>query len=170
MATQPAGTSQEHGGLRLAGEADPDLAGEGAGEGQPTAGVELRFHRGETRCEQDRLFIETYVGSNRTVTAIVILRVPSMVAILVQERLAVRAPIPLARNLAAPIENINDPVKSGVALQGRLIVSVEVRFLEFIAIRIVFPLHDGIAVRDDYRLSVRADESYQDFVASLVVD
>ena len=39
MATQPAGTSQEHGGLRLAGEADPDLAGEGAGEGQPTAGV-----------------------------------------------------------------------------------------------------------------------------------
>src|SRR5205085_7100456 len=39
IATQPAGTSQEHGGLRLAGEADPDLAGEGAGEGQPTAGV-----------------------------------------------------------------------------------------------------------------------------------
>src|SRR5205085_8581581 len=135
----------------------------------PAASVELRFHRGET-CEQDRLFIETYVGKNRTVTAIVILRVQSMVAILVQERLAVRAPIPLARNLAAPIENINDPVKSGVALQGRLIVSVEVCFLEFIAIRIVFPLHDGIAVRDNYRLSVHADESYPDFVASLVVD
>src|SRR5205807_9070458 len=40
MATQPAGTSQEHsGGLRLAGEADPDLAREEAGEAQPTAGV-----------------------------------------------------------------------------------------------------------------------------------
>jgi peptide/nickel transport system permease protein len=39
MATQPAGTSQNHQGLRLAGEYAPEPAGESGEEAQPTAGV-----------------------------------------------------------------------------------------------------------------------------------
>src|SRR5437588_1999048 len=39
MATQPAGTSQNHQGLRLAGEDAPEPAGESGEEAQPTAGV-----------------------------------------------------------------------------------------------------------------------------------
>src|SRR5258708_40278135 len=39
MATQPTGTSQDQGGLRLAREPAPELAGESIEEPQPTAGV-----------------------------------------------------------------------------------------------------------------------------------
>src|SRR2546423_583935 len=59
--------------------------------------IELRLHRGESRGKQDRLLVQTYIGRDRPVSPVVILCVPSVVAILMEERFPIHAMIALAR-------------------------------------------------------------------------
>src|SRR5256885_1042466 len=126
--------------------------------GLSAAGVEFRLHRREAGGKHDRFFIETYIGGDGAITTVVILCVPSVVPILVQEWLVVRAPVSFARYLAATVEDIDDPVNSGIAFQGRFIGSVKVGFLQLVPIGIVFPFNDRVTARDDDGLAVAADE------------
>src|SRR3954471_6779834 len=83
--------------------------------------VEFRFHRGETGREQDRLFVPPDVSGNCPITPVIILRIPSVVAVFVQEGFALRAPVSLPCDLAAAIEDIDYAMNSRLAFQSRLI-------------------------------------------------
>src|SRR5256885_17107876 len=121
--------------------------------------IELRLHRGESRGKQDRLLVQTYIGRDRPVSPVVILCVPSVIAILMEERFVVRSPIPFPRHFATPVEGTNYPTDSRIPFRGRFIVRVEVGFFQFVPIRIVLPLHDGIPACDHDRLAIDPNKS-----------
>src|SRR6476620_12399651 len=79
--------------------------------------VEGRFHGRETVCHKGWLLVHTDIGRYSAVAAVVVLRVPSVVAILVEERLAFQAPVSLARYLATSVEIIDDPVDAVFSIQ-----------------------------------------------------
>src|SRR5205814_7667585 len=92
-----------------------------------------------------------------------------MVAVLMQQRLAIRPPISFARDLATAVKNINDPVDPGFSFEGRFAGGIEVSFFKLTPIRIVFSADDGVAARDNVRFAIDTYESSSDFIASFII-
>src|SRR5437762_2941251 len=102
--------------------------------------IELGLHCRKPGRNENRLLVETYVSGERPVSPVVILCVPSVIAILMEDGFVVRSPISFPRHFAASVEGTNYPMDSRIPFQGRFIVRVEVGFFQFVPIRIILPL------------------------------
>src|SRR6476659_5658878 len=80
--------------------------------------IEGRLHRGESGNQEHRFFIEPDIRRYRSVAPVVVLRVPAVFAVLMEQRLVLRSPISLSRYFAAPVERIDDTVNTRLTLEG----------------------------------------------------
>src|SRR5947207_15149460 len=123
-----------------------------------TSGIEFRLGSRKAISEQNRLLVRSHVCNHGSVTTVIVLRVPSVVTLLVQERFAVWSPVSLPDHLAAAIKDIHDPVDSRLSFERRLVLRIEIGFFQLVSIRIILALNDGVAARDNDRFAVSTNE------------